>query len=438
VRGGDAPATGVSRGAFDFSGMASESGSGVGRFAAGGILPACAVFPQRLEEVQRVVDRVRERSGALLPAGRGVHLGIGAPPRRYDVALSTRALDRIVAHDAADMTVTVEAGVTVGQLNDSLRAAEQWLPLDPPLPEDTTVGGLIAADRNGPLRLSYGKVRDMLIGIAVVSASGEVLRGGGKVVKNVAGYDLPKLFTGSFGTLGVIVEATFKVQPRPPQRSLWVWSFADLAAATDAALALWDGALHPLTLEVVNGTAAESLGLPPGAGVIVEFGGGRAHLEEESRRLAAQSAAVRRWPAEREGALRRALCDFPRAADDDVWVARISTLPRRLPELLLWLERRAAEVGLTVEIAAHAGNGVAWCQLPEAGEGDDAPRLCQQLREVAAARRAWVVFESIPVLRRGSIDPWGYREPALRLMRGIKQALDPSGVFSPGRFAGGI
>ena len=186
-------------------------------YAIDGQAPHCAVFPNTIGDASRCAAAADRAGFATVAVGNGTQLGIGRAPRRYDVALSTQHMHRIVAHEAADMTVTVEAGATVTQLNDALSSAGQWLPLDPPHPDATTIGALIATNASGPLRVSQGTVRDLLIGITIVLADGTAIHGGGRVVKNVAGYDLMKLFTGSFGTLGIIAEATFKIRPRPEQ-----------------------------------------------------------------------------------------------------------------------------------------------------------------------------------------------------------------------------
>jgi glycolate oxidase FAD binding subunit len=409
------------------------------RYAAGGVVPGCVLQPANVDAVAMAVRSAREGCLAVIPAGSATHLDVGHSPRRYDAALTTRRLERIVAHDAGDMTVTVEAGVTLAALEQVLAAQRQWLPLDPPRPDAMTIGGLIAADRSGPLRFSYGKVRDWLIGVRVVTADGRQVRGGGRVVKNVAGYDLPKLFTGSFGTLGVIVEATFKVQPMHEAEALFVWPAASLEQALAAAGTALASGVIPTLVETINEAAAESLGLEVSAAVIVGCAGSPAHLEEQARRLSALSAgAAERLGDEYASSLRRALSDFSQSANEDGVVARISALPTGLAALLPQVEAAAAARRIVVEIAAHAGSGVAWCQFLGAPSVDALAELADWLRALGRERGAWVVYESLPAALRGRVDPWGYSEPALRLMGGVKRALDPAGVFSPGRFVGGI
>ncbi len=409
------------------------------RFAAAGVRPAWVVRPRSVEAVSAVVSEVAAAGGAVIPAGNATHLDVGLPPSRYDVALSTAALDRVLTHDAADLTVTVEAGITLAALNAALLAAGQWLPLDPPRAEAMTIGGLIAADRNGPLRLAHGKVRDLLIGLKVVLADGALLKGGGRVVKNVAGYDLPKLFTGSFGTLGVIVEASFKVLPRPAQMRLFVWRAPALGEAVRRALALLDGAVFPVLLEAVNGEAGESIGLDPGAALVIGCAGSEPEIsaQENCLRELAGAGVTACEPARGE-ALLKALRDFPQPADEDAVVARISAAPTALAGLLERIEAEAAARQSVVEIAAHAGNGVAWCQLLGASDAQGAAWLAEWMRVHVREHGAWVVFEALPAALRGRLDPWGFSGSALPLMSGVKRALDPAQLFSPGRFVGGI
>jgi len=416
-----------------------REGDAVWRYAAGGVAPACVVQPADAAGVAAAVRAAAELGLALVPAGNGTHLGIGWPPRRYDAALTTRRLDRIVAHDAADMTVTVEAGVTLAALDAALAVAGQWLPLDPPRADAMTIGGLIAADRSGPRRLARGTVRDLLLGVRAVSAEGALIRGGGQVVKNVAGYDLPKLFTGSYGTLAVLVDATFKVLPRPVDEVLFEWTAPDLATALGRAQATLGSDVLPVLLEAVNESAAESLGLDSGASLVIGCAGSASHLAEQARRVAALSAgAAQRHAPERGAALDRALREFSQPAHDDGLVARLSALPTALTPLLTAVEAAAAAHRVVAEIAVHAGNGVAWCQLLGAPDEAGLAELAHAVRAAARRHGGWAVFESMPVGLRATLDPWGFEAPSLALMRRVKGSLDPRGTLAPGRFVGGM
>jgi glycolate oxidase FAD binding subunit len=416
-----------------------RTGEAVWRLNAAGLAPLCVLEPGDVEGVAAAVRTAVRQGAAVVPAGNGTHLGIGWPPKGPVVALSTRRLARVLAHDAGDMTVRSECGVTVEALNATLARAGQWLPLDPPRAPAMTVGGLVAADRNGPLRLGFGGVRDWLIGVRAVMADGALVRGGGQVVKNVAGYDLPRLFAGSFGSLGVLVETTFKVRPQLAGLALWEWTAPSLADALARAQVVMDSDVRPVLLEAVNESAAEALGLDSGASLLIGCAGAPAHLAAQTERVSALSGgAAERHAPERSDALLRALREFSQPADDDALVVRLSALPTALAGLLAEIEAGAAAARVVAEIAAHAGNGAAWCQLLGAPDEAALVELAEAVRAAARRQGGWAVFESMPAELRGRLDPWGFDGAALAVMRRVKAALDPHRVLSPGRFVGGM
>ena len=410
------------------------------RYRCAGQAPRCALFPGSVEEVSAAVRVAAETDLALVPCGNGTHLDVGFMPRRYDAALATRRLDRVLGHDAGDMTATVESGVTLARLNAILAEQGQWLPFDPPRADEMTIGGLIAADRNGPLRLACGRVRDRLIGLRAVTANGEVLRGGGRVVKNVAGYDVTKLFAGSFGTLGVIVEATFKVAPRPQLERLFLWPASSIDEATDRAAAVLGSPAAPALLESLNGAAAEALAIGEEPVLVIGCAGSEAEVAAAERcvRGLEGGQALRACTPERGRAILRAVREFAPANDDERLIARVSALPAALPALLKRIETEAIGRGLAVEIAAHAGTGVAWCVVGETPAGLPVELFAEWVRIHTRELGGWIVFEGIPAALRDRLDPWGFSGPALSFMAEVKRVLDPRGIFSPGRFVGGI
>ena len=226
------------------------------QFVIDGQAPEAVVYPTSLEEVSRLLKEANENGRALSPVGHGAFLHLGGVPKRYEQALCTTGLSAIVDYQPTDMTITVGAGLSLAQLQAILGENGQWLPLDPPCPERATVGGVIAANLNGPARFSQGTVRDFLIGIKVVRADGTLIKGGGQVVKNVAGYDLPKLYCGSFGTLGVIVEATFMIRPRPEAQTTLVLTFPSAEKAGEVGLKLTGSDMQPFFLELANFSSA--------------------------------------------------------------------------------------------------------------------------------------------------------------------------------------
>jgi glycolate oxidase FAD binding subunit len=356
-------------------------------------------------------------------SGRGAHLDVGGPSARVDVLLRLDRLARVLDHQAADMTVTVEAGCPLAELEATLAARGQWLPLDPPAAARTTVGGLLAANLAGPLRASQGTARDLLLGLRVVGAAGTLVSGGGRVVKNVAGYDLPKLHIGALGTLGVIVEATFKVRPRPAREEALAIRCGGVRTAAGLASAFLGADPPPLWLEIDGpdgtGGATLSVGL---SGIDAELVPAR---DGAIRLAAGRESRIVGDPA----AWRAALADLgrePRAA-----VLRASVLPRDVGGVL----EAFASAGAALRFGAHAANGVVRVALRDAGAV--AP-LVRALRPGLEARGGGLVVErAVPEVKR-AVDVWGDVGPGLPLMRGVKAALDPTGVFAMGRFVGGI
>ncbi len=423
------------------------TGAAVRAFEVDGLVPQCVLFPATMDELRQCAAAAEQAGLAVIPAGNGTQLGVGRVPRKYDIALSTRRLRCIRAHEAADMTVTVEAGLPVAEINAALAAAGQRLPVDPPHPEHVTVGGLIASDACGPLRLSQGKVRDLLIGITVVLADGTLIHGGGRVVKNVAGYDLMKLFTGSFGSLGVIAEASFKVRPCPENEEGYVIPAANSEQALITALEVLAAPLAPLYVEALNHGAALKIGAAVDGAVVVACGGSAEEIEAQRRRLQEQFVDVRVCDAAEGVRLGAAVRDFPSALpgrDQDgpaaVLGCKVSVLPARLGAVLPGIEAAAAQRGFEVALLAHVGSGVASIRFyPSAGATDTVPAFAEWLRATIRDAGGWVVFDLLPAEHKTRIDPWGLPDgPALELMRRIKKTLDPNHRFSPGRFVGGI
>ncbi|TMD15975.1 MAG: FAD-binding oxidoreductase [Chloroflexi bacterium] len=226
-----------------------------------GVIPSRVVHPQDLEEAAGTLRLCAQAGAGVVVVGGGTQLRLGAPPRRFDVALVTDRLDRLLEYEPADLTCRVQAGMKVEALQAELGRNGQWLPLDPPSPDRATIGGMVAANACGPARARYGSVRDWVIGITVAYPSGAIARAGGRVVKNVAGYDLMKLHTGALGTLGVILEVNLKVQARPEQSLTLQAGFDRAEQAAACALALTRQYLQPAVAAAVDRRAGASLGL---------------------------------------------------------------------------------------------------------------------------------------------------------------------------------
>src|SRR6516225_9507792 len=220
------------------------------QYAVDGVLPRLAIIPETVEQVSQAVTLANQQGLTLITRGGGSRLNLGSIPERFDVLLETTKLTRLLEHEAPDLTCHAEAGSTIAALQAQLATKGQWLALDPPDAQQATIGGVLASNASGPKRLRYGTARDMVIGLHVVQASGEVARSGGRVVKNVAGYDLNKLYIGSLGTLGIIVEANFKLQPLPAEERTLILTFSNAVDAMQNVIALLGSLSTPSAIEL--------------------------------------------------------------------------------------------------------------------------------------------------------------------------------------------
>jgi glycolate oxidase FAD binding subunit len=401
--------------------------------AIAGVVPALVARPAGRAELGAAVAAVAAAGGALVPLGLGAHRALGHPPARYDLALSTAGLARVRDYTPADMTVTVEAGVTLAALADLLAGEGQWLPLEPPLPGATTAGGLIAADLGGWLRASQGRVRDFVIGIEVVTAAGTAARAGGRVVKNVAGYDLMKLMTGSLGTLAVVTEVTFKVRPRPAVARCLALRAPDLAAA----LALGERVAEP-GVEPLAATLAFDVGGGEAPRLVAVLGGvdedvsvARARLLDRAAATGAEVELEADAGAPAARALSEAARDFSRAAPGSV-VARLAGLPRRGGRLAATLAEAFRPEGGRALLDPRTG------AVTVALDPPDSAAAIARLAALAEGEGAHLVLERCPDALAETVEVWRPLPAALPLMRRMKQALDPAGTLAPGRFVGRI
>ena len=414
-------------------------------YALEGRVPEAVVFPGSKDEIRAVMSLASEERIPVTPWGGGTARDVGSPPARVGLVLGLRRLDRILEHEPGDLTVTLEAGVTLAALQEHLGKRGQWLSLDPARPEQATLGGILASNSSGPRRHLYGTCRDLLIGLTVVSAEGALIKGGGKVVKNVAGYDLPKLYVGSFGTLGVLVEATLRLRPRADEDWLVLASFARLGHAGAGARAVLASDLIPSALELVDGGAMRALGLEGGAGLLVGVDGIREQVAWQSDELTRLLTPLGLTGSsvldgEARDALWRKLGDFRRRrADDAAAVMTWGVLPSHLAELMEQGAGIAARHGLAAALTAHAGVGIATAVL--SGEGAAVDAVVATLTEWRAlvnraGGHALLEWAPLPVKER--VRVWDAPGPTTRIMKSIKERLDPQGILNPGRFAGGI
>jgi glycolate oxidase FAD binding subunit len=373
--------------------------------------------PATPEEAAAALQEAAAGGRRLRIRGGGTKLAWGRPiDPPPDAELTTEALDAIVEHNAADLTAVLQAGVPLARAQAAFAEAGQMLALDPP-GEAATVGGIVATADSGPIRHRYNAVRDLVVGVRVALPDGSVARAGGKVIKNVAGYDLPKLMSGAFGTLGVIVEVSVRLHPRPERRRTVAGRGTDPATLVAAASEL---AHQPLEAEALD------LRLDGGEGaVLIQLTGPSAFERAATATRTLAGARLETSTIEDDAATWSAQRRGQRAAAADEAVLRVSATQQGLAPVL------AAAGARGFRTVARAALGLAWITLP--GEAE----AVRELR--AALAPAPAVLLDAPAALRAAVDPWGETDPAaLELMRRVKARFDPRGTCNPGLYVGGL
>ena len=409
--------------------------------------PALALSPDSPDAVAAAVGLAAEHGAAVAPYGSGTKVDLGNPPQRYDVALRLHVLDQVLEYEPADLTVTVQAGIRLSTVQRQLAAAGQFLALDPPHAAESTIGGILATNASGPSRLLYGSARDLVLGMRFATADGEVAKTGGKVVKNVVGYDLNKMHIGALGTLGVLLEVTFKVAPLPRQeRTLWA-RFAGLAEAHGFCGRLYRSQLAPRAVELLDAAAARQCDMPGEDPWLVLF-----HAAGSPATVARQVSDAEQW-ARADGATGCGRLDDD--AHADLWTAvrglpgksvpdgvrlKIATLPTEIVAVWEVLERAARSADATLTRLAHAGSGITYGLFgAKNGHGLDlaaAATIVTAAQSVVLPSGGSVMVESCPVALKRHLDVWGPTRDEFPIMQALKAQFDPQGLFNPGRFLG--
>ncbi|HYT87317.1 MAG TPA: FAD-binding oxidoreductase [Gemmataceae bacterium] len=405
-----------------------------------GFGPLSIERPASVAELGEIVRRAAASRQAIYPIGGQTTLGYGMPPSTPGLAVALGHLQQVIDYPARDMTVTVQAGITLAALRNVLATENQRLPVDVPQAERATLGGALAVNSSGPRRYGYGTLRDYVIGISVVSDEGQEVKAGGRVVKNVAGYDLCKLHIGALGTLGVICQVTLKLRP-VPERSVLV----SLPYRADGVAGLLES-LHasrtrPVCLDVLNAEAARTIdpeadGGPDAWRVLIGYEDNEDTVKWQLQELIGGLRAAHSLAAYVDDAaepLWRRLIEF-RGLTDAALTFKANLLPSTVPGFCL----AATQAWPALAIQAHAGSGVVVGHAAADLTAEQAAALLGFLREAAAAGGGHVVVLRCPPAWKAALSVWGPPRGDVALMRAVKEKLDPRRLFNPGRFIDGI
>lgn len=420
------------------------------------------VYPHSIEQLAEVLLLANKEKLVVLPVGGGTKLKIGNPPAKADFFLSTKKLNQILIHESADLTTTVQAGAVFADFQSCLNQHNQYLPLDPPFAKVATVGGIIATNSYGPTRLANGTIKDWLIGIKVVGADGSISKAGGKVVKNVAGYDLMKLYTGSFGTLAIIVEASFKLRPKPLDNAIVLggFTFNNLHTAINNLLS---SQLQPIALELLNQQAAKvcfpQVQIKENQWLLIaQFAGSTNAIKYQQETLTKYwgnltEEIVIIYQSDKNYINWQKLVDF--AEEPNIFGQfQVAVLPSQVLGLASEITKTLNLVTKDYYLLVQPGKGtiqgffdqsfISSCSINNLDSLDET--TAYQLGELVEALSQIRNFTEkvgghlilMDDLFNGLLDTWGTPPASVMLMKTIKNKLDPLNILNPCRFVGGI
>ena len=402
--------------------------------AVDGVHPCVICSPANAAEVSAALRVCSETDAAITPWGGGTAVQIGNLPERVEVIMDVSRLNHVVEHDDANLTATVQSGITLAASQQITAGAWQFMPFDVPSPQRSTIGGIVAANLNGARRVCYGSVRDLVIGMKVALPTGEHIKAGGKVVKNVAGYDMCKLFVGSLGTLGIITELTLRLTPLPEAEATLVIS-GSLPNLSEFAGEILDSVLLPTAIVLWNSeTSSSSEASELGWQMAVRAEGFAEHVSRHLRELQLMAErlglATQSYSNTAHEKLWAGICEFPLFGHDLVYRLMV---PRSAISGLLYGVQASGSTGFSPAIVADMAAGAIWIGL---NQTESAGARFAQLRSKMAQHKGHVVLVGAPAEVKRDLDIWGPAPEAFFLMRKIKQQFDPQRLMNPGRFVG--
>jgi glycolate oxidase FAD binding subunit len=413
-------------------------------------IPDCAIDelvvpvsrPSGVAELGEMVRRAASESRAIYPLGGCTQLHYGCSPIKSGLGLSVRKLDRVMDYPARDMTVTVQAGITIGKLQEVLDTEKQRLPIDVPMPNRATLGGVLATNTSGPRRYGFGTLRDYVIGISAVNDEGQEVKAGGRVVKNVAGYDLCKLFIGSLGTLGIITQATLKLKPQPECQAI-VPVGCESSRLENLLEAIHLSPARPVSVDLFNPDDRSYFGhlaprpLIPWV-IVVGFEDNRESVDWQVQQLLKKLYEVKCWTCEPiRGEPCRPAWEFMtefQARPQAQLTFKANLLPRAVAGFCIMVDSLPQRPLLQ----AHAGNGIVFGHFGPELTLPHAQAILKELQDTAETAMGNVVVLRCPPAWKRDLPIWGKPRADAWLMRRVKEQLDPKGIFNPGRFVDAI
>lgn len=389
----------------------------------------CFVYPQTQAELAEVVAYAYQNQWKILPCGSTTKINWGGLAQDVQIVTSTERIHQLIEHAVGDLTVTAEAGIRFADLQTTLATAGQFLALDPTTPESATLGGIVATADTGSLRQRYGGVRDQLLGISFVRADGKIAKAGGRVVKNVAGYDLMKLFTGSYGTLGIITSVTFRVYPIPEASGTVVLT-GNADKIAQAVTSLRASALTPVASDLLSQQLVISLGIGQGLGLVVRFQSLSASVKQQAASLLELGQQLNLQGVvytDDEAELWQKLQQQRRSPTKPTEITcKIGVLPTNAVATLTQFD---PHIGLI-----HTGSGLGLLRF----DTDVDKQNILQMRNFCQSQGGFLSVLAAPPALKEKIDVWGYQGNALEMMQQIKHQFDPNNILSPSRFVRGI
>lgn len=408
-----------------------------------GIEPSVAVEnPLNALELSSRLEESSAEGHAVIPIGGGTRLEVGGAPTKYDVALKLGKLNSIVSHNPADLTCTVESGITLENLRSVLSEHGQFLAIDSPFPEEATIGGVIASNAPGFLKWQLAHPRDSVIGMEVALPNGTLIKSGGQVVKNVSGYDMARLHIGAFGNLGVITKVSFKLTPKPVRESTISIEFDDLSLAYGFAQEVYKSYVMPLSLICSHDFDKSSSSCKS----LVRIGGRERALKRQKDLITeigirnhSTSIEIIDQP-ESDQLWIDVLNESVKGVDSDGYIkinTRSSCTPSEVEHAVRLIWTSLKDTGCLLSINSEPGFGAIFCNiyLPEKKSRDESIGLIQKIRESLHEIESWLIVEDVPTEWKSVLDVWdGGQISSIKLMDSLKATYDPDSVLNPGRF----